>query len=445
MKTTPRILCFLISLLFASVSQAATILAGPVITHLSAREARIWIQWEEAPQNAVIRYSNQAEPDKTFESSIQVGDFGISDTSLDRVNPGRTYVYSVEADGETLVEELFTAPFHYKDIQQPPSFSVAIIGNNYVIEEGAEPPYQVLGGNHDVFPRLEGQNLSGVIWAGSTSFLRDMDVSSMGGILRRHGVNRAQPATRKLFANVWHKAVPGLGNFSAEHSIPSYAPDVWARAGFSQYWPSASNFHLKPHAETPLYHSFRWADTEFFFLDTYSERQGYAERAIVPRLFSEEQQAWLLRALSRSDAAFKVIVSGTAMLVPADNPGNFTYADQHKDPFMRLLERNRLSGLVFISGGKHFGEITKFVRPRGYSLYEMSVGSTTYLDPNNPSESNFFREPRAYSEAPQYGQLSVSGEEGSRVLTLSLRETSGALIIEHVITQDDVAWKESAF
>ncbi|MEM9026210.1 MAG: alkaline phosphatase D family protein [Verrucomicrobiota bacterium] len=412
-----------------------------MITHLSAREARIWIEWETVPKDALIRYSNPAESDGQFAAQVIVGTDGISNTILNQINPGRSYQYVVEADGGRLIEEFFTAPIHYKDIQQPPAFSVGILGSHYVIEDGTEPPYQVLEGNLDVFPVIGRENFVGLIWAGSTSFLRDMDTTSIGGVMRRHGYNRSLSATRKLFSNIWHKAVPALGNFSAEHSSPTYAPNAWARYAFSKYWPSAADFHLKPHAETPLYHSFRWADTDFFFIDTHSEREGYHQRTESPKLFSDEQQIWLLRALARSDAPFKIVVSATSMLSPSDNPGNFSFADEQQESFLRALERNQFDGIVFISGGKHFGEVTKYVRPRGYSMYEMSVGSTTYLDPSNPREPNFFREPLSYSEVPQFGRLSVSGEEGARVLSLALFETNGNLLFEQVIPQTELQWQ----
>ena len=85
--------------------QAVSILSGPVITHLSAREAKIWIEWETAPKDALIRYSNPAESDSKFAAQVIVGNDGISNTILDQINPGRSYQYVVEADGERLIEE----------------------------------------------------------------------------------------------------------------------------------------------------------------------------------------------------------------------------------------------------------------------------------------------------------------------------------------------------
>ena len=155
---------------------------------------------------------------------------------------------------------------------------------------------------------------------------------------------------------------------------------------------------------------------------------------------SEAQIDWLMRSLSASDASFKIVISNTSILAPADVPENFAFADQQLESFNRLLRRNRIDGLIFVSGGKHYGELSKSIRPHGYNLFELSVGSTTYLDPNNPTEPNFSREPLTYSEAPQFGKIKVAGNEGNRIISLSLIETSGKVVFERSISQTDLAW-----
>ena len=380
-----------------------------------------------------------------FTQSLETNELGIAIATLNRVNPGRTYVYKIIADGEMLVEQFFTTPIFFQDIQQPPAFSVGVIGNHYVREEGAEPPYQNLGSHYDIFPALQNQGLSGIIWAGSSTFLREMDLTSRSGILRRHAHNRAHSSTRSLFANIWHKATPGDGAFVARHTTPIKAPTQWAREGFSQYWPSAAAFHQAPPHESPLYHSFRWADTEFFFIDSQSERSGYSERIKQPALFSDAQRSWLLTSLADSTAAFKVVVSSTSMLSPVENAFNYAEAVEHKEAFFQALDRNRVDGLIFVSGGKHFGELTKTVRPRGYNLFELSVGSTTYLDPDNPAENNYFREPLTSSENPQYGRISVNGDEENREIALSLFDIDGGQIFERKIPRTDLTWTTTTF
>lgn len=424
------------------ICSAANIQSGPVITHLSAREAKIWVQWDKTPTDAELSYFNPVEPETIFKASASLGPQGIVNYTLDNVNPGRTYIYSITEDDRELKKEIFTSPIHYKDIQQPPAFTVAVLGNHYVSEKGAEPPYQILGNGYSVFPELLTKEISGAIWAGSSSFLRDMDATSYSGMMRRYGHNRAHDSTDEFFARIWHKATTGSGHFTAQHASPTRTPKTWARTAFSHYWPSASEFHMSSPQMSPLYYSFRWVDTEFFFLDTFSERSGYHERTRQPSLISNEQMDWLIGSLTESDATFKIIVSGTAMVAPTKDQSNFAFADEQHEVFMRKLERNRISGLVFISGGKPFGELTKFLRPRGYSLFELSVGSTTYQSPEFEQENNFFREPLTYSAEPQYGLVSVSGDEGNRVLSISLIESAGRTVFAKQISQQDVTWDE---
>jgi hypothetical protein len=114
-------------------------------------------------------------------------------------------------------------------------------------------------------------------------------------------------------------------------------------------------FHGLPFARPngAIYYKLSWQDVDLFVLDVRYFRQRYATWipfAPLRQMLGAEQWTWLEDEVRRSDATFKIIVSGTTL----DSGETETWADSYALEWRRLkdLARNH-KGVVVASGDIH--------------------------------------------------------------------------------------------
>ena len=191
-------LLFLIALSFASINHGlhAGIVAGPMVAHLEMREAKIWIQTED-PSLVRVAYSaagNEANTVWSMPVETDASNGHTASITLDRIEPGLSYSYRVELNGTLATETAtFTSPENYYDKTPPPDFSIAVGGAHYVMEDGFEPPYQVIGGGYGIFDTIAQSDAKLMIWAGDTAHLRVSEWNTKSGFLKRYSKARSIP------------------------------------------------------------------------------------------------------------------------------------------------------------------------------------------------------------------------------------------------------------
>lgn len=402
----------------------ADLVAGPMLGHVDMREAIVWAQADQAAELSVT-YSPQGEGKRYTAKSVRAE----ADTAytaqvvLDQVEPGTTYDYQVLENGQAVGEQYsFTTPSNYFDRTPPPDFKFAVGGAHYVIEEGYEPPYKLLGGGYGIFETIAQTKPQLMIWAGNTTHLRDSDWASRSGVLKRYSNARAIPELKELLATVPNYGTWGNADYSTRDAGAHYTFREHTEAAFKAFWPSPANVSALDGIAT----RFRYSDVEFFMLDVRSYRDDRPDSQSLPTILGDEQIAWLRQELIRSTATFKIIVAGAPILNPADNPINLSSADREHTRLLEMLRSEKIDGLFCISGGKYYGELTKLVHASSYNLYDLTVGPTTATPQNNSDELNFFRVPNSTVDERHFALIEVSGPEEDRRLTIRAMSMEGS-------------------
>ena len=151
----------------------------------------------------------------------------------------------------------------------------------------------------------------------------------------------------------------------------------------------------------------------------------------------------LRQELIRSDATFKIILSGSPVLNPANSPENLSHADSEHNALLEALRRERISGLFFISGGKYSGELTKLVHASNYNLYDITVGPLTANPNTNHNELNYFRVPSTSTAERQFALFQVSGTEENRQLKIQTINILGDVLWSRTIRAAELQLAES--
>ena len=86
---------------------------------------------------------------------------------------------------------------------------------------------------------------------------------------------------------------------------------------------------------------------------------------------------WLIDALVSSKASFKIIVVGGQVLNSATVFENFENYKSEKEQLLNEITANKIKGVTFISGDRHFTELSMLKRSNSYSLYDWTVSPLT--------------------------------------------------------------------
>ncbi len=151
---------------------------------------------------------------------------------------------------------------------------------------------------------------------------------------------------------------------------PAWKRKVWNT--FRQNW--ANPGYGGGDAQPGCWYDFVIGDVQFFMLDGryYRDLKGGS-------MLGPVQKKWLLEALAKSDAIFKVIVSPVPF-TPNIKPGSRDpwdgYPEEREEIFTHL-ETDRIDGVFLVCADRHRTDLRKTERPNGYTLYEFESSRLT--------------------------------------------------------------------
>ncbi len=132
---------------------------------------------------------------------------------------------------------------------------------------------------------------------------------------------------------------------------------------------------------------------KIYLLDVRYHRDQPGPRA---DLLGEAQWRWLARELGKSDAQLNLIVSGTQVL-PADHEWDrwTAYPAAHQR-LLDLIKSSGKPGVMFLSGDRHFAELSAQEPEDLYPLYDLTASGMTHYWYQLDHEPNRLRVGRFY-------------------------------------------------
>jgi len=346
---------------------------GPMIGCVGPDSVKIWVRTAGPASFQVICGSVKSDVVKTSASSDYTGV-----AILEGLKPFTSYEYSVAVDGKAIKKDHFrfrTAPRAEQDAR----FSIAFGAcSRYVPRH--EGIWRVMARRRPMAYLGLGDNVY-------------IDQTHHQNVQRLHYYRRMlRQEYRELMAGSALYAVWDDHDMGANDSEGSYGLETsWKRPNLKVFRQNWNNPFYGIEPEAPgTYHNFRIGDVEVFMTDGRFYRHGpktartkWADKPIT--MLGEVQKSWLLDSLRKSTATFKVLASGTMWHADADKGGADSWAGP-KSPFQRerdeifdVIDREKISGVVLISGDRHRTDIWKTERAKGYPLYEFLSAKVTNI------------------------------------------------------------------
>lgn len=425
---------------FSPMLGAAELIAPPLVGAPEMREARVWVQTGE-PAEVRLAYWPQADPSaRTLSAPVQSEQHNANTAILvaGPLAPGQTYGYEVQVNGRAIKTDTptsFTTAPMFRGYAPAPDFTVALGGGHYVNDAPYDPLNRTPGGDNEIFLSIYSRSPDLMIWTGNNLHLHEADYGSRSGIFDRYTKSRSVEEMAPLLASVPNAAVWGAEDYGDATDGKSFRNRAEAREAFERFWPNPP-----ANATETLATSFTYSDAEFFLLDVNSGRDTTANIPSERTFLGSAQIDWLLKQLTNSNATFKVVVAGGSILSPSDEPDQAMAARNERDALLNALLRARVSGIIFICGGKNYGELTKVSRPNAPPLYELSLGPLTHRPDAGPAPLNHYREPSTTTYRRQFALAHFKGAEGSRSLTLEVFDSKGQELWSRTLNPSDLSY-----
>lgn len=434
MRIYPAIITFLI-ISFSKVSDAAVATLGAC----DMREAKIVYQLSgpeigaAQPKITFKKEGDTAEVPAIILNLPTPQNFHTGKAAFPNLLPDSKYEYFIKSeDGSKILSKgAFKTKPDYEGRTPPPEFTFLLFGSAYDNQQPFDPPFRTNGGEYEIFDAAKSLNPAFAIWADGATMLKRADCDSRSGIFARYINARNLDKQKDFLANVpnygvFSKSSTGVKNISAKSKTN-------AAEAFDTFWANPEST-----VENCKAYSFEYADAEFFVLDDVSNRDTLDFSESVPQFLGERQLHWLFSALANSSAKFKVVVMGSPALNPAKSEENFTKAERERNAIIEFSLSKKISGLLFLSAGKPYGEITRLVRAGAYPIFDVTAGPVTARPAEETSELNYFRLPNSGTFKRSFVKIDVIGPENSREIKFTFIDSKGTAGFSTSIKESDM-------
>lgn len=417
-------------------SDAKSSVVGPMAGLVTMRSARVWAQWLPVTGAQSVRmqieYWLDGKPDSMKQGPAVKADKStdwVARWQLSGLEPGKRYQYRVlwrkgESHGHSEVAS-FSTDTLWQWRQDPPPLRVLAGSCAYTNDPDFDRPDKPYGQSTAIFQSMARQKPDLTLWMGDNIYFREVDFDDEAGMAERYVKWRQIPDMQPLLRTGSHLAIWDDHDYGPNDSNSSYNFKDVSLKLFERYWVNPS--YGLPGAPGVFTRS-SMADAEFFMLDDRWYRDY--DHFVMPdkAMFGEIQMRWLKNALMQSTATWKVIVSGSQMFNEKDHYEGWNNFAREKDDFVDWLTAQKVPGVLFLSGDRHFAAMFKLDRPGAYPLYEVTCSPLTsrpYQDPSREVNGNSMVVDGTVMTRNNFCQLDIQGKRGQRELTIQVMDAAG--------------------
>lgn len=404
---------------------AVEIVSGPMIGHVSMRSIDVWAQVEGASnlslkvwnENGEI-FSEQIEAGSrtAYSSVLQVGD----------LDPGTEYSAVVLSNGTPVGDTLSVSTQVLWDYRtDPPSFKLLAGSCAFINDSLYDRPGKPYGGEYEIFNTMADEDPDMMLWLGDNVYLREVDLQSYTGYLHRYSHTRSTPEMQKLLKACPNYAILDDHDYGPNDADRNWIHGDWARESFKAFWANPS--YGAPAGADNLGTAFRYCDVEFFMLDNRSNRVHHYNETQVPQVLGEDQIDWLIAAMNKSYAPFKIVALGGQFL--SDNAKHENMARfPERQVIIDRIEEERIHGVVFLTGDRHCTELSRIELDRGVVIHDLTTSPLTSSSYNNNEEVNNLRVQGTVVPERNYAELNFSGPRKDRVMDMNIKDVNGEVV-----------------
>lgn len=433
-------------LLFLSYgfSQNTLLQSGPMVGYCEMKEAVIWLQTKENV-TVKIEYFALDNPTKVFSSDNYNSSKEVGFTYhiiLDQLEPGKKYKYNVFFNNKKVVlpyETSFSSKKLWQWREDAPDFTVAFGSCMYINETELDRPGKPYGSGYNIFESITKKNPDIMIWGGDNTYLREADWDSKTGIYHRNTHSRSIKEIQPLLAKTQNFAIWDDHDYGPNDSDRSFYNKNLTQKAFRDFWANKS-YGISPDQNEGIFSTFNWGDAQFFLIDDRFFRSPQDRITGNKTMLGTTQFEWFIDALSSSIASFKIIVIGGQVLNAVPDTENYGHYPEEKEKLLKEITDNKIKGVLFLTGDRHFAEMSMLPREGSYPIYDWTVSPFTagIVSDKVLKEDNKYKVLGSAFVQNNFGLISFSGNKENRQMKLTLFDINGNELWNKVILKKEL-------
>ena len=370
---------------------ARLIQAGPMIGHVTDSRARIWVRVKQGAD-----LTAQATQGGSTQSQAFLKDLGSGFHLFQFADllPGMATKITIYASREGNVE---SAPVEFQTAPVPgPTGKVRIAFGSCskVSQYKSAPIYRTIAQEHPDMVILVGDNSYFIVGDGTLMHFHTRgplgDWSFPEAMLTRHLITRVHPDLRAMLRTVPCYAVWDDHDYGPDNADSLFELRDEASRVFQQIW---ANPGYGTDTVAGIFSSFRHGPVEVFLMDDrYHKYSPQRHSDVTPetgRIWGKEQTAWLLAGLKASTAPVKLIANGTQFISRlAHGEGHYQEARGEQSRVLRFLNEQRIGGVMFLTGDRHYSEANQHTQPDGTLVVECTSSPLQHGQEVKPLEAS---------------------------------------------------------
>lgn len=415
------------SQLYASPGNAG-LQSGPMIGYEDMLEVMLWVQTKGTASVEFV-YWDTTKPAVKYHTSMVFtkGPAYTAKCIADQVQPGITYQYDVMIGGKKVAlsyPTIFKTQSLWQWRSDPPAFSF-VTGSCAFINEAEYDRPKPYGSNYQVFTKIFDQKPDFMVWLGDNVYLREPDWNTRTGMAHRYTHSRSLPELQPLLASTAHYAIWDDHDYGPDNSDGTWVHKDMAWETFQDFW---GNPTYGINGQKGCTTMFQYNDADFFLLDNRYFRAPDRCQTCERTSLGKEQMEWLIGALAASRAPFKFIAIGGQVVTTDDNDETaFHYFAAERDALLSRIEQEGIKGVIFLTGDKHFTELSAMKNKAGNWVYDLTSSSLTagaFTDAATKT-TNEFRVPGTVVAENNFSMLRFSGPRKARELAITVYNAQG--------------------
>ncbi|HXA00392.1 MAG TPA: alkaline phosphatase D family protein [Cytophagaceae bacterium] len=417
---------FLLFFFFSTASAQTTLLkSGPMVGYSTQTEVLIWVQaTSESKVQVRYRKKNSKEIFLNSVAEITRKDKGYtSKLKIGNLEPSSRYDYELLIN-DNKISFNYPLEFQTNSTDTIHDFKVAI-GSCAIFTGDTTVTH--------IYESIASKKPDMMLWLGDNIYLDATDWDSVQNIMKKYTANRSLVQLQPLLAATHHYAIWDDHDYGPDNSDSSFYNKKISREAFENFWANPS-FGIDGRGVTT---SFSWNDVDFFLLDDRYNRAPDSERSRTKPYLGPSQINWLMTSLKKSKARFKLIVLGNQLInkMPFEKENYSSYKQEQKSLF-RQIKDSGIEGILFITGDRHFSEISRMKRRGTYPFYDLTVSPLTSTAITTRLNFNTRRVRKSLIRKRNFAVLEFCGSGTERVMKINYFDTQGSLLYQNVICAD---------
>ena len=149
-------------------------------------------------------------------------------------------------------------------------------------------------------------------------------------------------------------------------------------------------------------------------------------------MLGDEQWRWLGEQL-KVPAELRVLVSSIQFVSEFSGAEAWANLPREKQRMLDLIRTTKAAGVIFLSGDRHWCELSRMPGPLGYPLYDLTASSLTEPHPRGtPTENRYRALPTTYHDV-NVGHLHIDWEAPDPAVALKIVDVAGETRIAHTL------------